>query len=198
MTRSTAKLRKARGSVHGDFNVGAAIAQGTVDLWSAGPNWPSLNPTQKEALHMITHKVQRILTGDPNYKDHWEDIAGYAHLPLVGKPIVAAAKKPKRVRKAAKAKVVRKRVAKKAAVKKRTLSPATKKKISQAIKAKAKKKKATVQRPARAAVRAKPKKSAAKKVAKKSNVVRLRSRRSGQALRNPPTVAPTSPGGEAA
>jgi hypothetical protein len=29
---------------------------------------------------MITHKISRILNGDPNYDDSWRDIAGYAML----------------------------------------------------------------------------------------------------------------------
>ncbi|WP_257617167.1 hypothetical protein [Campylobacter pinnipediorum] len=29
---------------------------------------------------MIAHKIARILAGNPNYKDHWDDIAGYATL----------------------------------------------------------------------------------------------------------------------
>lgn len=35
---------------------------------------------QIEALHMIAHKIGRILNGDPNYADSWADIAGYAKL----------------------------------------------------------------------------------------------------------------------
>lgn len=35
---------------------------------------------QTEALHMIAHKIGRILNGDPNYADSWIDIAGYAQL----------------------------------------------------------------------------------------------------------------------
>lgn len=32
------------------------------------------------ALQMISNKLSRIATGDPNEVDHWEDIAGYATL----------------------------------------------------------------------------------------------------------------------
>lgn len=31
-----------------------------------------------ESLNMIIRKVARITTGDPNFVDHWLDIAGYA------------------------------------------------------------------------------------------------------------------------
>jgi len=39
-----------------------------------------LTPAQLEALEMILHKTSRILNGDPNLKDNWVDIAGYATL----------------------------------------------------------------------------------------------------------------------
>ena len=39
-----------------------------------------LAPDQEEALHMIAHKIGRIINGDPNYIDSWDDIAGYAKL----------------------------------------------------------------------------------------------------------------------
>lgn len=39
-----------------------------------------LAPDQSEALEMILHKVGRILNGDPDYIDSWQDIAGYATL----------------------------------------------------------------------------------------------------------------------
>ena len=39
-----------------------------------------LNTMQREALEMICTKISRICCGDPNHKDHWDDIAGYAFL----------------------------------------------------------------------------------------------------------------------
>ena len=40
----------------------------------------NLSFQQLEALDMIMTKIARILTGDPNCEDHWNDIAGYAIL----------------------------------------------------------------------------------------------------------------------
>lgn len=40
----------------------------------------SLNHDQMEALTMICHKMARIINGDPDYADSWQDIAGYAQL----------------------------------------------------------------------------------------------------------------------
>ena len=39
-----------------------------------------LQPDQTEALDMICHKIARIINGDPDYIDSWDDIAGYASL----------------------------------------------------------------------------------------------------------------------
>jgi hypothetical protein len=42
--------------------------------------WKYLSPMQREALDMTAHKIGRILAGDPDHKDHWDDIAGYTTL----------------------------------------------------------------------------------------------------------------------
>jgi hypothetical protein len=47
---------------------------------SAGKNWDVLKDTQREALELIAMKIARILSGDHNYRDHWDDIEGYAEL----------------------------------------------------------------------------------------------------------------------
>ena len=39
-----------------------------------------MSTRQREALGQITFKIARILSGDPNHPDHWDDIAGYALL----------------------------------------------------------------------------------------------------------------------
>ena len=46
-----------------------------------GPEkFDSLEPDQVEALIMISHKLARIVNGDPHYDDSWRDVAGYAQL----------------------------------------------------------------------------------------------------------------------
>jgi hypothetical protein len=89
MTNETEALRTQRASTHGDFAIGATLAVNIMELIHAAPNWQKLNPVQKESLHMIVHKVQRLMTGDPNEDDHWNDIAGYAHLPIAKKEAMA-------------------------------------------------------------------------------------------------------------
>lgn len=69
-----------RGSTHGDFRENARIAQQLKDVIRTGKNWSHLTHYQAEALDMIMHKVGRILAGNMNFQDHWDDIDGYATL----------------------------------------------------------------------------------------------------------------------
>jgi hypothetical protein len=69
-----------RGARYGDFSDHAAIAQRLQDDMRSGPNWNSLTPDKKQALTVIADKIARILTGDPEYRDNWHDIQGYAKL----------------------------------------------------------------------------------------------------------------------
>lgn len=69
-----------RGSTHGDFEQNGIIMQQLKSAMRYHEGWKELNPYQREALEMIQHKIGRILCGDPNFQDHWTDIAGYARL----------------------------------------------------------------------------------------------------------------------
>lgn len=75
-----APLLNAREKTHGDYRVGACYIQQTKQLWHDCTNWPLLSYAQQETLDMIATKAGRILSGDRNALDHWEDIAGYAGL----------------------------------------------------------------------------------------------------------------------
>lgn len=67
----------AREKTHGDFRDVARVAQ---QLKAVLGTRDSLNPSQIEATDLICSKLARIVCGDPNIKDHWDDIAGYANL----------------------------------------------------------------------------------------------------------------------
>lgn len=69
-----------RGSRYGSFKSHSMITQGLKDCMEECPQWPLLAPYHKEALEMIQHKIGRVLNGDPDYLDSWDDIAGYATL----------------------------------------------------------------------------------------------------------------------
>ena len=67
-----------REATHGDFTLTAKIAQDLKEAYRWGP--AETNARQREALDMICTKIARIMSGNPNTLDHWDDIAGYAKL----------------------------------------------------------------------------------------------------------------------
>ena len=69
-----------RGYRYGPFSGHAEMTMKLMRQMQCGRQWDYLNDSQQEALHMIAHKIGRILNGDPNYADSWHDIAGYATL----------------------------------------------------------------------------------------------------------------------
>jgi hypothetical protein len=69
-----------RAETHGDYSKTAEIAQHIKVTYRNAPNWYRLSYSQKEALDLITTKIARILSGEPNEPDHWLDIEGYARL----------------------------------------------------------------------------------------------------------------------
>lgn len=69
-----------RARTHGDFRDVASYSQSIKEILHSGKNWPSLNDSQKESLEFIAAKMARILNGNANFRDHWDDIAGYGQL----------------------------------------------------------------------------------------------------------------------
>lgn len=66
-----------RQATHGDYATYCAA----VSAISAAVECSLVKPLDHvadESLNMIIRKVARITTGDPNFVDHWLDIAGYA------------------------------------------------------------------------------------------------------------------------
>lgn len=78
--QNTDQLIAERGRTHGDYAEHAEATQALKYVMQAHPGWARLNAMQRETLDMIAHKIGRALAGDPNFKDHWDDIAGYARL----------------------------------------------------------------------------------------------------------------------
>ena len=79
--RNRHPLLAEREHTHGDFAATALIAQRFKDISKSTPNWnASLTDIQRESLEGIFTKIARILSGDPNHKDHWSDIEGGARL----------------------------------------------------------------------------------------------------------------------
>jgi|SaaInlStandDraft_4_1057021.scaffolds.fasta_scaffold33332_3 hypothetical protein len=71
---------KERGSRYGTLEQNGLVGQGMKRFARLGVNWDILTDGQKESIEMICHKISRIVNGDPNYKDSWHDIIGYAKL----------------------------------------------------------------------------------------------------------------------
>jgi len=82
------KTLAERGARYGDFSVHAKICQDLQDVMhqTSGMHagiirgWPALDAVKKQALTVIADKIARILSGDPEYKDNWHDLQGYAKL----------------------------------------------------------------------------------------------------------------------
>jgi len=77
-TNVTAVLAE-RSHTHGDFAENAKCSQHLKSVVFEHGNM-LLTPVQREALDNICQKMSRIITGNPNHKDSWVDIAGYATL----------------------------------------------------------------------------------------------------------------------
>ena len=87
----TSELLSQRGKTHGNYSDHARLTQSLKEIMrnfhcikpstdNTICSWDELQQTQAEALDMIAHKIGRILAGDPDFRDHWDDIAGYAKL----------------------------------------------------------------------------------------------------------------------
>jgi len=79
---TTDEILAERGSRYGKFEDHArvTVALKRVLLERLLDRGIEVQPDQAEALDMICHKLGRIVNGDPDYADSWDDIAGYAKL----------------------------------------------------------------------------------------------------------------------
>lgn len=69
-----------REKTHGDYGTNAAVSQAIKAAVHGSPRWAKMTAAQRESLDLIATKIGRICSGDPNEKDHWLDISGYAEL----------------------------------------------------------------------------------------------------------------------
>lgn len=82
----TSELLAERGKTHGDYSDDARCAMRLVDVIDGellnrlDRGQPALTVVQRHSLYMIAFKMARIVTGTAGFKDHWDDIAGYAKL----------------------------------------------------------------------------------------------------------------------
>lgn len=71
-------LLQEREKTHGSFADNAKHSQAMKHIFAMYSG--GMCEVHREALDMIALKLSRILSGQANYKDHWDDIAGYAKL----------------------------------------------------------------------------------------------------------------------
>jgi len=80
----TEAILTERGNTYGPFKANAIMAMAIQNTFNAVPRLAGVHvPVSQEhqyALQMIAVKLARLLTGDPNHVDSWQDIAGYAEL----------------------------------------------------------------------------------------------------------------------
>ena len=75
------KILNQRTKDYGDFKEFSYLSQDlkqrvNLSLYNREP----MNEYKREALSMILHKIARIVNGNENKIDSWQDIAGYATL----------------------------------------------------------------------------------------------------------------------
>lgn len=82
----TTALLNERKKTHGEYADDARCAMNLMTIVEVELDFrhdrgqPTLSCPQQHSLHMIMFKIARIITGDANFRDHWDDIAGYAKL----------------------------------------------------------------------------------------------------------------------
>lgn len=77
----TKDLLNERNETHGPFTENARISQGIKRVMYTSQNWDKMHDVHREALEYIAGKIGRILSGQYDFDDSYDDIAGYALLP---------------------------------------------------------------------------------------------------------------------
>ena len=80
--QTVTEILGSRAKTYGSFRDNARLAQALKRAMAeqAEDLGKTFADDQWEALEMISSKVSRIVTGDPDSIDQWDDIAGYATL----------------------------------------------------------------------------------------------------------------------
>lgn len=82
------ELIAERAKTHGNFTETAHCAQRLKDgMREDQASWCELSLVHRESLDNIQQKIARILTGDSDHRDAWQDIQGYCQLVLDRLPI---------------------------------------------------------------------------------------------------------------
>lgn len=75
------KILEVRKNNYGGFKANAELTQGIISICNKHTNYNNFEDVCiKETIHMIAHKIARIMCGDYFYKDSYIDIIGYAKI----------------------------------------------------------------------------------------------------------------------
>jgi len=74
------EVLRERPKTHGEYSEVALLSQGFKFVAQSHKNWRALSSDKRETVDQILHKLSRIICGDPEFPDHWDDIIGYAKL----------------------------------------------------------------------------------------------------------------------
>lgn len=78
MRDKSLSLITERNKTHGSFGDNACVSQSLKAIMHS--RTAGFHPVYREALDMIAVKISRILSGQSDFVDHWDDIMGYARL----------------------------------------------------------------------------------------------------------------------
>ena len=76
----TEEILEERGARYGSFKNKSKIAQEIKKSMQSGPSYKGMSDDKKQAMEMFANKIARIVNGDPDYDDSWQDICGYSQL----------------------------------------------------------------------------------------------------------------------
>lgn len=74
------KILTTHEATHGNYSRTAECAQTLKTVFRSQEGYANLTAVQRESLDLTCTKWARILCGNPDFKDHWDDLAGYAKL----------------------------------------------------------------------------------------------------------------------
>ena len=72
-------ITDTRGKTYGDFKYNASTTQRLMRVVKEADNFHAMPDVHQEAIHMILHKISRMVNGDPFHEDNCVDKAGYAN-----------------------------------------------------------------------------------------------------------------------
>lgn len=74
------RLLLARETTHGPYLQVAEYSQHLKTVFRSHVGYGNLTAVQRESIDLMCTKFARALCGNPDHKDHWDDLAGYAKL----------------------------------------------------------------------------------------------------------------------